>query len=148
MADKRQINGRYLRSLRPAPAGTRIEVWDTTAVPGFGIRIYDIEDTNPARRGKAGRIAFVLYTRFTRGAAPTRRIIGNYGAITLEEARRIAGEWRSLIAKGVDPAVVEEEAREKEDRERHARPAFLRRRGGGLHRRQAGTGAQRQDGRA
>ena len=29
---------------------------------------------------------------------------------TLEEARRIAGEWRSLIDKGIDPAVVEEEA--------------------------------------
>ena len=121
MADKRQINDRYLRSLRPAPAGTRIEVWDTTAVPGFGIRVHDIEDANPARRGKAGRIAFVLYARFTRGSASTRRTIGTYGAMTLEEARRIAGEWRSLIDKGMDPAVVEEEAREKEARERARR---------------------------
>ena len=121
MADKRQINDRYLRSLRPAPAGTRIEVWDTTAVPGFGIRVHDIEDANPQRRGKAGRIAFVLYARFTRGSASTRRTIGTYGAMTLEEARRIAGEWRSLIDKGMDPAVVEEEAREKEARERARR---------------------------
>ena len=80
MADKRQITDRYLRSLHPAPAGTRIEVWDT-AVPGFGIRIHDTEDANPARRGKAGRIAFVLYARFRRGAASTRRTIGAYGAI-------------------------------------------------------------------
>ena len=35
----------------------------------------------------------------------------------LEEARRTAGEWRSLIDKGIDPAVVEAEAREKAARE-------------------------------
>ena len=121
MAAKRKIDDRYLRSLRPAPAGTRIEVWDATSVPGFGIRVHDIEDANPARRGKAGRIAFVLYARFTRGSASTRRTIGTYGAMTLEEARRIAGEWRSLIDKGMDPAIVEEEAREKEARERAQR---------------------------
>ena len=121
MADKRQITDRYLRSLRPAPAGTRIEVWDSTAVPGFGIRIHDTEDANPARRGKAGRIAFVLYARFKRGAASTRRTIGTYGAITLEDARRTAGEWRSPIDKGIDPAVVEAEAREKAARERALR---------------------------
>ena len=39
----------------------------------------------------------------------------------LEEARRTAGEWRSLIAKGIDPAVVEAEAREKAARERALR---------------------------
>jgi integrase len=122
MADRRQITDRYLRSLRPAPAGTRLEVWDTTAVPGFGIRIHDVEDADPSRRGKAGRIAFVLYARFTRGSASTRRTIGTYGAMTLEEAQRIAGEWRSLIDKGMDPQVVEEEAREKEAREKALRP--------------------------
>src|SRR5262245_28148817 len=42
-------------------------------------------------------------------------------AITLEEARRIAGEWRSQIDKGIDPAVVEAEAGEKEARERALR---------------------------
>ena len=77
----------------------------------------------PTRRGAArpGRSAFILYARFSPGAAPTRRTIGIYGAITLEEARRIAGEWRSLIDKGIDPAVVEAEAREKEARERALR---------------------------
>ena len=43
MADKRQITDRCLRSLRPAPVGTRIEVWDSFAVPGFGIRVHDID---------------------------------------------------------------------------------------------------------
>ena len=95
-------------------------VWDTR-VPGFGVLVSDIEDADPARRGKAGRITFILYARFAPGAAPTRRPIGIYGAISLEEARRVAGEWRSQIDKGIDPTVVEAEAREKEARERALR---------------------------
>jgi integrase len=120
MADKRLLTDRFLRALPPAPRGKRPEVFDTR-VPGFGIRISDTVDADPARRGKAGRIAFMLYARFKSGAAPERRTIGTYGAITLEEARHTAGEWRSLIAKGIDPAVIEAEAREKADRERALR---------------------------
>jgi hypothetical protein len=74
MADRRMITDRFLRSLRPAPRGERIEVFDTR-VPGFGIRISDSKDADPARRGKAGRITFMLYARFTADTAPTRRVI-------------------------------------------------------------------------
>ena len=118
MPDRKLLTDRYLRSLRPARAGTRLEVWDA-GVAGFGIRIHDLEDANPSRRGKAGRITFMLYARFTRGAASTRRTIGIWGdgAMSLEQARRIAGEWRSLIDKGIDPAVAEKIKREKEARE-------------------------------
>src|SRR5262249_21424398 len=66
-------------------------------------------------------IIFVLYARFKPGAAPTRRPIGTYGAISLEEARRTAGEWRSQVEKGIDPAAVERAAREA-----HARAEALR----------------------
>jgi len=120
MADHRLITDRFLRSLRPAPRGQRVEVFDAR-VPGFGIRISDTKDSDPARRGKAGRISFILYARFAADAAPTRRVIGVYGAITLEQARRTAGEWRSLIDKGIDPAVIEAEAIAKAARERAAR---------------------------
>ena len=120
MADKRQLTDRFLRSLAPAKQGTRNDTWDTV-VPTFGVCVYDEKDSDPSRRGKAGRIAFVMNTRFKRGAAPARRIIGIYGAITLEDARRTAGEWRSLIAKGIDPAAVE-----KANREKAAREAALR----------------------
>lgn len=40
---------------------------------------------------------------------------------TLEQARRTAGEWRSLVARGIDPKVIEAEAREKETCERAQR---------------------------
>ena len=118
MAEKKPLNDRFLKGLKPAPAGTRREIWDAdTSIPGFGIRIHDIESANPSRHGKAGRITFMLYARFSPGAASTRRTIGTYGAISLKDARRIAGEWRSLIDQGIDPAVVVAKAREKAERE-------------------------------
>jgi integrase len=120
MADKRLLTDRYLKALPPAPRGQRDEVWDAR-LPGFGVRITDAVDADPARRRKAGKITFILRARFSPGAAPTRRPIGIYGAITLEQARTTAGEWRSLIAKGIDPAVVEAEARDRADRARALR---------------------------
>jgi integrase len=120
VADKERITDRYLKSLRPAPAGKRIEVWDKTR-PGFGIRVSDTVDADPARRGRAGRITFVLYARFAPGTSSVRRTIGTYGAISLEQARRTAGEWRSQIDKGIDPAVAERVARAKAASEAAAR---------------------------
>ena len=120
MTTKRLLTDRFLRSLPPAPRGQRVEVFDAR-LPGFGIRITDAKDVDRARRGKAGKITFILFTRFSSDAAPTRRTIGVYGVMKPEEARRIAGEWRSLIAKGIDPAVVEAERRRAEARERALR---------------------------
>jgi integrase len=122
MADKRLLTDRFLRSLPPAPRGQRVEVFDAR-LPSFGIRISDTKDADPARRGKAGKITFILYARFAPGAAPARRTIGIYGAdaMRLEDARRIAGEWRSQVARGVDPAVIEAERRAAEARERALR---------------------------
>ena len=102
MATKKLINNRYLRARPPAPSGQRVEVFDTR-IPGFGVRISDTEDDDPARRGEAGKITFLLYARFSPGAAPTRRTIGVFGAVTLEKARFIAGEWRSQIEKASTP---------------------------------------------
>ena len=43
---------------------------------------------------------------------PTRRALGAYGALTLEQAREKARRWLELIRKGIDPAVAEEERRQ------------------------------------
>jgi integrase len=121
MAVRTLLTDRYLRALPPAARGQRVEVYDVR-LPGFGIRISDMKDADPSRRGKAGRVTFILYSRFSPGAAATRRAIGVYGdGMSLEEARRIAGEWRSLVARGVDPAAIEAERRALEVRERALR---------------------------
>jgi hypothetical protein len=91
------------------------------SIPGFGVRVYDAKDSDPTRRGKAGKINFMLYARFGAGAFPARVIVGGYPAISLEEARRKAGTWRSLIDRGVDPRDVE-----KAEAEKAAREAALR----------------------
>jgi integrase len=58
-----------------------------------------------------GHKSFVLVARFpTHPKNPTRRAIGNYGAVSLEGARARARQWLDLIERGVDPAV--EDARQ------------------------------------
>src|SRR5262245_26274112 len=110
------LTDRFLRSLAPAPKGKRVWHWNSR-VSGFGVAVADLEDPDPARRGKAGKITFVLYARFQADASPTRRPIGTYGAISLEEARDIAGQWRSLVDKGIDPAAIARAQRETEAKE-------------------------------
>jgi hypothetical protein len=77
MPDRRLITDRTLKALRPAPKGSRLEIWDTRE-PGFRVRVSDRENADPQRRGKAGKITFVLYGRFTTGrtadAACDRRL--------------------------------------------------------------------------
>jgi integrase len=90
---KCNITDRLLKSLKPE-AG-RYDVMDT-AVPGFGVRVSD------------GRKSFVLLTRYPGSNNPTRRTLGEYDAMSLEEARDKAREWRKLIKKNVDPRDIEE----------------------------------------
>src|SRR5258705_10058652 len=102
--DKRFLNDRYLRSLKPAPKGKKAVIWDTV-VPSFGIVVGDAA-TDSSRHGKASDIAFILYARFAPGSAPTRRRIGVYGSTSLACARETANEWRRIIANGGDPAAA------------------------------------------
>jgi integrase len=111
--DKRFLTDRLLRSLKPAPKGNKVETYDTL-IPGFGIIVGDAEDGT--RPGKAAKINFFLYTRFSLGSAPTRRKIGTYGGVTLARAREIAAEWRASIDRGVDPAAAEADRIAREQR--------------------------------
>src|SRR5262249_57886068 len=93
---KCNITDRLLKSLKPE-AG-RYDVMDT-AVPGFGIRV------------SGSRKTFVLLTRYPHSNNPTRRALGEYGVMSLEEARDKAREWRKLIKKNGDPHDVAERQR-------------------------------------
>jgi integrase len=106
--NKRYFSDRWLRSLKPSAPGRRREIWDTI-IPGFGVRVNDERDQH--RSGRAGRITFVLYTRFPGRRAPERRTLGRWPELSLEKARHKAADWRSQVAKGIDPAIADEQAR-------------------------------------
>lgn len=104
MPQKRTLTDRAIKALKAAPAGTRQDHVDAI-VPGLAVRVTE-----------KGSKSFILIARFKRGASPTRRAIGDVGALDLAEARDRAREWLALIAKGIDPAVAEEGERRSEER--------------------------------
>jgi integrase len=99
---KKTLTDRTLKALKPAPAGERYTVMDTV-VPGFGARMTEL-----------GHCSFILIARYPGSSNPTRRAIGEYGAVTLEQARDRARAWLEMIRKGVDPALEEERRRQSE----------------------------------
>src|SRR5262249_44920355 len=94
---KRTLTDRLLKSLKAKPQ--RYEVMDNV-VRGMGVRV-----------SEHGVKTFVLITRYPGSKNPTRRALGEYGALTLEQARTKAQDWIALVKKGVDPAAEEERAR-------------------------------------
>jgi integrase len=96
------LTDRTLKALekRPAEAGKTYTVPDGL-VPGLAVRVMP-----------SGARTFVLVTRFP-GKSATRRALGSYGELTLEQAREKARGWLALIKRGIDPA-------DDEDRQRAA----------------------------
>jgi integrase len=78
-----------------------------TDVPGLGVRVND-----------KGLKTFVLLTRYPGSPNPTRRALGEYGAMGLEAARQKARHWQELIRRGVDPKDEEERVRRSENERR------------------------------
>jgi integrase len=100
MATKKNLTDRTLKGLKPSDK--HFDTWDRN-VRGLGVL------TSPA-----GRKTFVLMTRYPGSQNPTRRALGTYGELTLEQARTKARDWLQLISQGKDPAVAEEEKRQAE----------------------------------
>ncbi len=93
---KRAITDRTVKSLKPAKAGKRYDLQDSI-VPGLAVRVTE-----------RGHKSFALIARYPGSQNPTRRALGDYGALTLEQARHKARHWLELINKGVDPAIEAE----------------------------------------
>jgi integrase len=93
------LTDRGIKALKAAAQGKRYEVMDAI-VPGMGVRV-----TERAQK------TFILVARFGGARNPTRRALGEYGALTLEQARGKARGWLEAIQKGQDPARLEERAR-------------------------------------
>lgn len=100
----RALTDRKLQSLRnkPAAAGKTYDVADGD-VPGLMVRVMP-----------SGARTFVLVARFPGKTNPTRRSLGSYGELTLEEAREKARTWRGLLRKGIDPQIEEDQKKQAE----------------------------------
>ena len=77
------LTERRIAALQPDPTGKRrVELRDAQ-VPGLVLRC------------AARRKTFVLHTRFPGSRHPTRRALGEYGALSIDDARNLAREWSS-----------------------------------------------------
>src|SRR5712671_1105545 len=101
---KQTLNDRGLKALKPAAPGKRRVVQDAV-VPGLAIKVTD-----------RGHKSFVLIKRYPGSRNPAPHSLGEYGAISLEQARNKARDWLALLRKGIDPAVEEERQRQAEVR--------------------------------
>jgi len=85
---RKTLIDRFLKSLKPnaklADQLGHYDIWDTI-VPGLGVRV-----------SAAGCKTFTLTTRYPGSSNPTRRSLGAYGALTLEQARKkhVIGKFR------------------------------------------------------
>jgi integrase len=113
---RKVLTDRTLKTLKPAPKGKRLDVMDAV-VPGFGVRVTDKADAE----GRAAQRTFILVPRYPGSTNPTRRALGEYGRLSLEQARDKARAWHALIGKGIDPA--EQEKRTAEARRQAAEGA-------------------------
>jgi len=90
-AQRAVFTDRYLKSLKPAPAGKRIVHWDA-AKPSFGCRITD-----------RGVVSFFVMRRMHGNPRPIRVVLGRYPDIGLAKARKLATAALGDLISGVHP---------------------------------------------
>jgi integrase len=107
MARNRKLTDRALKAIgkRNLPGAGKTRDVDDGVVPGLKARVMP-----------SGEISFVLVARYPGSRNPTRRSLGLYGELTLNEGREKARRWRELLRKGIDPAEQEERERLAEQR--------------------------------
>ncbi|OZB21968.1 integrase arm-type DNA-binding domain-containing protein [Acidiphilium sp. 34-64-41] len=99
------LTERFISSPKRVPETGRVDFQDAM-VPGLSLRVTS-----------TGHRSFNLIARYPANPKnPTRRSIGEYGAIDLDEARSRAREWLGMLRKGVDPKVAEAERQAAEKR--------------------------------
>jgi integrase len=103
---RKTLTDRKVHSLKAAPEGKRSQIMDGLA-PGFGVRVTD-----------RGAKTYIFQARFPGSTNQARREIAKVDAITLEVARAKARDWTALIKQGIDPAQVEDRARDEQAQNR------------------------------
>lgn len=114
------LTDKYIKSDTRVPETGRADYFDAL-VPGLALRV-----------SASGHRSFALVARYPGSSNPTRRAIGEYGAVTLDAARQTARDWLALLIKGVDPKVEAERQRAAARRAQnntfgHIAEEFLRR---------------------
>jgi integrase len=89
---KRTLTDRFLKSVALPPKGKHKDYPDSI-VPGLALR-----------HSWTDQKTFVLVSRFPGKKNPTRRAIGSYPALSIDQARTRAREWLDLLQRGIDPA--------------------------------------------
>src|SRR3954453_22804714 len=97
---RQTLTDRKVQSIKAAPKGKRSQTMDSL-VPGFGVRVTD-----------TGAKTYIFQARFPGSANQARREIAKVEPDNLSEAPDKARAWAALVEKGVDPAQVEQKARE------------------------------------
>jgi integrase len=95
------------RAIKAMRAADKLYDVHDAVVPGLSLNVLP-----------SGLKRFVVLTRFPGAKHPARRVLGAYGALTLEAARNKARAWLELIARGIDPAEQVAEERRQRERER------------------------------
>ena len=102
--DKRALTDRTLKSLKPKDKPYDVR---DTEVRGLRVRVMP-----------SGQRSFVLLARHSgKHSAPSRKALGVYDVMSLEEARDEAREWKRLVKKGISPSAVKEQERVKKERQ-------------------------------
>jgi integrase len=102
---RKRLTAKTVENLRPAapdPTGMRNGrrfVMDAE-VSGLGVKVTE-----------TGSRSYVLIKRFPGFKHPAPRQLGSCHVLSLEEAREKARDWLKLIARGIDPATAEEDAK-------------------------------------
>jgi integrase len=94
------LTDKFIESDKRVPAAGRVDYQDAL-VPGLALRV-----------SSTGNRSFVLVARYpTNPKNPTRRALGEYGVLNLEQARVKARGWLGLLQKGIDPKTEEDRQR-------------------------------------
>jgi integrase len=101
---KKTLTDRGIKALKPTAKMSEVS---DAIVPGLILRVMP-----------SGAKSFNLIARYPGSTNPTRRSLGAYGVLTLDEARKKARAWLELLGRGVDPAKQVEDERAEADRRR------------------------------
>ena len=91
MSQRVYLTKTFIEAAKRTPATGRVEYRDAE-VRGLLLRV-----------SAFGYKSFSLCARFPGQHNPSRRSIGEYGTVSLDEARETACQWKAMIRRGIDP---------------------------------------------